>query len=290
MKYFGINICRKGDFCDMPFGTLKLYMQTKRQRMEKINIGIVDARSLLVSSDLLAFASWIVDEKIAVLTGAFHKLIPYLHRVAIDSGAVGGGPLYQPLTFWHDKKCTYSTAVYPSFFVLFGYFRQINLPDETADMDWALSQHGIELGKDIYDACLWDDDVPWWKTNCVGSSAVPNLGNVKMKDADFKKWFSGVLQTVVWLGTATPSYDSQAYRSGGRHNGKPKGKRKGKGAGGKGRTAASDNERRRWDKARSWNKVRSKDPGTLVQSPTGNVWWEPPQEESGHIKGQWLDY
>ena len=179
--------------------------------MEKINIGIVDARSLLVTSDLLAFSSWIVDENIAVLTGVFHKLIPYLHRVAIDSGAVGGGPLYQPLTFWHYKKRTYSTAVYPSFFVLFGYFRAITMPDEGADMDGAKKDWGIDLGEDIYNECLWSNDIPYWETNCVGSSAVPNLGNVKMKQADFRKWFSGVLQTVVWLGTATPSYDSVSY-------------------------------------------------------------------------------
>ena len=104
MQFLRSKIARSGDFSDMPFGTLKLYMKTQRQRMERINIGIFDARSDMVSSDVLAFASWIVEQKIVVLTGAFHKLIPYLHRIAIESGAVGGGPLYQPLSFWHHKK------------------------------------------------------------------------------------------------------------------------------------------------------------------------------------------
>ena len=298
VNYAGHKIYLQRDFCDMPFGRLELFLDTTRQRMKQINIGIVDARAIIDTCDVLKFSQWIIDKEIAVLTGAFHNLIPHLHQLAINAGAVGGGPLYQPLTFWNDKSCTYKTAVYPAFFVLFGYFRQLNLPDEITDMDWALSEHGIELGKDIYDACLWAHDVPWWKTNHVGSAAVPNLGNVKMKEADFKKWFSGVLQTVVWLGTATPSYDSQtnhscgsqARRSGGSHKGFHKGKKKGKGTGGKGRTVAKDYERRRWDKARSWNNVQSEDPGILLTSPTGNVWWEPPQEESGHVKGQWLDY
>ena len=56
----------------MPFGTLKLYLQTQRQRMERINIGIVDARYTMVSSDVTAFANWIVEQEVLVLVGAFH--------------------------------------------------------------------------------------------------------------------------------------------------------------------------------------------------------------------------
>jgi hypothetical protein len=52
--------------------------------------------------------------------------------------------------------------------------------------------------------------MPMWERNDFGSAFVQNLGHIKMKAPDWKRWFDGCFQTCLWLGTATPSKKSQA--------------------------------------------------------------------------------
>ena len=62
------------------------------------------------------------------------------------------------------------------------------------------------------------DSIPCWRWNDLGSAFVPNHGNAKMKPVDFERWFPHSFQTCVWLGTATPSHNSQQKAA----KGKPK--------------------------------------------------------------------
>ena len=72
-------------------------------------------------------------------------------------------------------------------------------------------------------------DFPTWTPNDEGSPFVPNLGAIKMKNIDWNKWIDNVFQTVLWLGTSTPSHNSQEKQK--KRKGKGWGKSWGKGWG-----------------------------------------------------------
>ena len=125
--------------------------------------------------------------------------------------------MYQPI------RSLGESFVHPSFWLFFGYYRQITVPatvTEISDTLW--------LGLDIWEDMLRLEDMPQWERNDVGSAFVANVGHIKMKPPDWNRWFNGCFQTCLWLGTATPSRSSQ-MKDRGKGKGKPKGKCKGKG-------------------------------------------------------------
>ena len=190
---------RKNRSRGIGFGTLKLLMDTTRQRHSSWKLGVADARYVDSESHVAALAEWIVKEKLPIVTGVFCDRPSLIGKLATWSGAVSSMPLYQQLE-WHDE-----VLVHPSYFFLFGQYRAISWPLESAE-----PPEDLPLGKDIWDGMIADARVPWWDHNVVVAPNAPNLGRVKMKPVDFAKWCPHTFQTCVWLGTATPSKNSQA--------------------------------------------------------------------------------
>ena len=53
---------------DVPLGTLRLGLNTKRQRLQSFKLGIFDAREVTSSHVIAAVADWVVEDRVAMLT------------------------------------------------------------------------------------------------------------------------------------------------------------------------------------------------------------------------------
>ena len=222
------QIRNRGDD-DIEFGTLELVMDNSRQRMGRIKIGIIDMRGMIVyNKDIAEMIRWLVLDRVALLTGYFPNSTDFLQKLAKGAKAIHWQPLCQGVRTWNRSSGDWWEVCPTTYFILFGYYRSITVPHAscvTFPRTWS-------IGQDLWDELIPMDELPSWTENHEGSVFVPNLGNIKMKDVDFSRWFQGSIQTCLWLGTATPRYKSQnRSREKGKGKGKDKGKGKGKGKG-----------------------------------------------------------
>ena len=222
------------------FGSLVLHLDSSRQRMEYIRVGLVDLRTRsgrsFNESDAEALVEWVVVDRVAVLTGFFGQAKNFVEKLAKDAGAIYKHPLYQGVQCRPWEYYAQATgAIYkpweyyalPTYFLLFGFHRAINLPD----LHTVVPDH-MAMGDDIMWEMISWEEIPAWPASDNGSAFAPNLGNIKMKPVDYNRWFSHAFQTCLWLGTSKPNNNSLAneqHRS--RGKGPRKGKHKGKGMG-----------------------------------------------------------
>jgi hypothetical protein len=213
------------------FGTLILDMAEDRQRMDRVKVGILDVRSgEITEEDLNALVSWIVTDKLDMLTGYFgnfEDMPVFVSDLGRRSNAISFMASYQAVEFWKQA------FVHPTFFMFYGFYREISAPEEpdvVPDSLW--------LGEDLWAEMIPLKCMPQWPHNDAGSPFVRNFGLIKMKKTDFGKWFDGCFQTCLWLGTATPGRGSRARQADkangkgkdwGKDKGNTKGKVKGKG-------------------------------------------------------------
>ena len=183
-------------------------------RMENIKIGIVDVRSRLFDSDVRALEEFIVQDRVAMLTGYFggDDDKGWLRHIATKCGAVGDGPLHQSMMKpWmsppgdYYRSCGWVERSPPTFFVLFGIYRSIKVPEKFTNPIPETMPND-----ELWHECVGHMDIPSWPLNDHGSAFVANLGNVKMKHVDFSRWCHHTMQTCIWLGTSMPSKSSQA--------------------------------------------------------------------------------
>ena len=197
----------------LQFGTLCLSMDLSRQRMATVTVGIIDVRRKMEAADVEALTQWVVLDRIAMLTG-FFGCCPDTHtfvaELAVRTRAVSLTPMYQAVK---PATAVAGRWLHPSFFLLYGFFRQITVPEE----DVAVVPQAVYLG-DIWDDMLPLSKRPQWNFNQQGSAFVHNLGNVKMKAPDWRRWFNYCFQTCLWLGTATPSKASQLKKGNSKGN------------------------------------------------------------------------
>ena len=207
------------------FGTLTLRMDQTRQRYEEIKIGIVDMRGR-VNSDWHAghLVEWIVSDRLAAVTGHFGENCELVAEIAERANAVHFEPLMQRIT-WQDPQLRHwRTLTFPNYWLFFGYYRTIAVAAKIEPLPESLA-----FAEDLWDETTLDCGFPTWTPNDEGSPFVPNLGAIKMKDIDWNKWVDNVFQQVLWLGTATPSHNSQEKQK--KRKGKGWGKSWGKGWG-----------------------------------------------------------
>jgi hypothetical protein len=227
------HIRSRGPDSGIFFGTLTLNMDVSRQRMTDVKVGIIDVgREPVYPRDADALVAWAVWSRIDMLTGFFgkHRSDFYVADLATRTHAISWAPLYQAIRSRGD------VLVHPSFYLFYGFYKAITVPEEPPEISDALS-----LGGDMWRDMVPLKYMPSWQKNDRGSAFVRHLGVIKMKQVDWKRWFDGCFQTVLWLGTSTPSIASQeAQRKRGETKGRGKGKggKKGQGKGtlkGKGR-------------------------------------------------------
>ena len=212
------------------FGTLRLTMDVSRQKMPKASVGIIDVRSEVSEEDIDVMAAWAVVDRIDMLTGFFGnnnmRFFDFVADLAGRTKAISWTPMYQAIRR-DDTTCW----VHPSFFLFFGTFLLMTVPEDVLEI-----AETLRLGEDLWDDMLPINSVPEWEANGMGSPLLAYMGHIRMKYPDWEKWFDGCFQTVLWIGTATPSKRSQQKHSAWRecrkqHRAHPTGKGKGKGKG-----------------------------------------------------------
>jgi hypothetical protein len=184
--------------------TVHFGMSTLRQRLEQINIGFLTVQGGLYEKEKQALVEWLVVSRIAILTGFFGDNKELVERLATDAGAIGFTPFYQNLWCKINRSRGWECLTHPSYFLLFGFYRAMQWPKQCSGLP-----KGFELGEDIRNEMTAVADIPEWPTNDTGNTNVPNLGNIKMKPIDWKRWCPHTFQTVLWLGTSIPSKRSQ---------------------------------------------------------------------------------
>ena len=156
----------------------------------------------------------------------------FVAHAAVAEGARGSSwtPMYQAIRWNSHTSGVYSyqvdtSWVHPSFFLLFGFYRAITVPEQVTAVAGSL-----ELGEDLWHEMLPLQSMPVWDHNDIGSPLLQNLGHIKMMKPNWERWFDGCFQTCVWMGTSTPSQNSQRkYAEQGKGECKGKGKRTWKG-------------------------------------------------------------
>ena len=209
------------------FGTLELKLDTSRQRMNNVQIGVLDVRREPNGNDASLLADWIIVDRVGLLTGHFGSYPGGIHTqfaqdLANQSKAVGFHAFCQHVT---DDECT-TAWFHPSFYMMYGCFHRIKIDGPTI----AALPKEFDLGADIWKEMIRWEETPRWDKREQGSAFVGPFGTIKMKCPDWKRWFNHCYQTVLWIGTSTPSISSQNRSRG---KGKDKGNAKGKGKGGK---------------------------------------------------------
>jgi len=211
----------------LQFGSIRLELNTIRQRLQTITIGIVDMIGTLQTHDVEWLVQWIVGGRIAALTGYFGANEAAVAEIAIGAGAVWSQSLCQGVI--HSRASQPFQGVhamaYPSYIMLFGYYNHIDVQDP-----FAIAPHGWDYGADILEDMVDFKHIPSWPMNDHGSGMVPHLGKVTTKKVAWERWMEHVLQLCVWIGTSAPSIYSQNrqhaqqgnYRSRGSHRGKGK--------------------------------------------------------------------
>ena len=218
-----------------------------RQWMKEMTIGIIDVKDVLSADDIESLVSWIVMDRVAILTGNFGKDQRMVRQIAMKANAIHDEALAQWITF-PSRSRGQEFWTHPTYFVCFGFHRGVCMP-----MPQELPP-GWQIGSDLFREMIHREDVPEWPENDMGSAYVPKLGLIKMKEIDFDRWCPFMIQTCLWAGTSTPSLKSQEAqmaRSRGK-SGKHKGHHKGKGnesGKGRGNTAVTGH----WWQGQWWN-------------------------------------
>ena len=187
-----------------------------------MKIGIIDLRHDISDEDVDALVTWVISHRLDMLTWSFgssDNFCDHFCQTVADLGARAHAISWTPLFQRIDRRG--ESWFYPSFFMFFGCYRAISVKDDEPDPE---VPDELQLGADICKEMIHYQNIPRWPRNREGSAFLNNLGHIKMKLPDWTRWFSGCFQTVLWLGTSTPSASSQKKA-------KEKSEEKGKGKG-----------------------------------------------------------
>ena len=184
------------------FGHVSLYLNTARQRMEQINIGVLFVHRAASKTDKERMTQWLVVKKIAILCGFYPKgenACNFASNLARDAGAIGWGPCAQEVDVKNNRSGGMVTKTHPSFIMCFGFFNRFWWPPSTAVPD------DFVMGADVLKELVPTQEVPQWEENYEGSTSVPQLGTIKQKAPNFQMWCRNSFQNCVWMGTSIPS-------------------------------------------------------------------------------------
>jgi hypothetical protein len=218
--------------------TLKLNLDHTRQNMKDIMIGIlhVSGQFGMLDAEIEELNEWIVLSEIAVLTGYFgHSKVNKLQvqKIAKATQAIHCEPVAQWIRVPVDQLgCagfSGSTAVadhnwtvavaHPTWYMFFGEYRQVTWVP-AAPVPW-----NFKIGYDLLREMVGEEDFPWWDDNQDARPEVRELGKITSKAVDFNRWCQGVIQTPVWIGSASQgrgakaTWDAQMRGKGGKAKG-----------------------------------------------------------------------
>ena len=103
--YSSWSVRSRGSDPSIKFGTLRLFMDNTRQRMPEVAVGILHVRGTTDYSDVEALAEWIVQDRIAMLTGFFGNAKDFVQDLAREAGAIHSMPSLQLLQWTPTAAC-----------------------------------------------------------------------------------------------------------------------------------------------------------------------------------------
>ena len=186
---------------DIELTTLELLLDVERQQRREMRIAYVNISAAVADYIVHDLEQYIVVNQLSMITGSFKGESFALGAALGRAGAVASIPSYQALLFQGRLQ----ERTHPSYFVFFGPYKDMTWPEEPSR-----PPEEIVLGEDIEDEMLPVSELPHWAHNKLGSSHLPHLGKIKMKQTDFAKWCRGTFETTLWIGQAAPSKKSQS--------------------------------------------------------------------------------
>ena len=111
------------------FGHVNLLLNTDRQRMAEINVGVLFVHRTPSITERSMLKQWVVDQRVAVLCGFFPKrdgVHKFASSLAEDAGAFGKAPCAQ-LVDVKTRSCGKETKTHPSYIICFGHCKRASL-------------------------------------------------------------------------------------------------------------------------------------------------------------------
>jgi len=202
--------------------------------LPSITIGVVDVRDGIGRTAVAALAKWILKDRVAFLTGWFGNHPAAVADLAKLAGAISTGPIAQVIV--ENGGWSRGPSFMPNYLLAFGPYNRYECPEDPAEFP----EDFPTMADDLWEVMVPLDQMPDWENSSLGNPSVPQLGKIVAKDPNFKRWRHNVFQTVLWIGTSTPSKNSQKRQSQkgkgrsrgkGKHKAEDKGNDKGKGKG-----------------------------------------------------------
>ena len=185
------------------FGFVRLVLDTTRQRLRVIKVGIIDVyEDDLSHNDPIwdSVASWLYNEEdpVDLLTGFFGKgNCTAVAKLARRTNAMLEYPLYQAVAL-NDEDMPGGDWVFPNYTIAYGHSRcdvcYLNCAPAMPDR--------VKMGSDITAHMETYEGVPRWRR--MKSREGIEWERFAMKKVDWRHWFTGCFQTVVWIGKSNP--------------------------------------------------------------------------------------
>ena len=140
------------------------------------------------------------------MTDHFSNKHTFVEKLASAANATSSQPLFTCMELDGPQS---RSSFHPTYIVPFGHFREIKCPSLSDRPPWEPGDRRWDLGADILADMECVRKLPSWRTNFFGSAKVAELGTIRMKNQDWKKWCPFMFQTCIWVGTATPGRGSQ---------------------------------------------------------------------------------
>jgi hypothetical protein len=192
-------------------------LNRSRQQMSNIRLGVVvvEKTGPWLSTHVDAIVAWIKKEEFAIVTGYFGANREAVQQIGERTNAILDGPLAQ--MFWVHIETPQSRtswggwhlACIPTYFIFYGTCRKVTIPRDSvlpSFASWHIECEGVPP-LDFEEDLVLESQLPSWKH--IEQAGGHHLGQIKMKPVDFLRWCPNVHQTAVWIGTATPSINSQ---------------------------------------------------------------------------------
>jgi hypothetical protein len=207
----------------LKFGILQLGLDARRCNCPSVKIGIIyiGKHDTIILDPVVLL---ILKERCLMVTGWFGKDRSVVEELALRTHAVMDRPICQCAYVVSpqsraDHEDPYSKdglmlAVMPVYFLMYGEFSKVHVPDQHDIPLWDDWKHACgSTGPDLPKYLIPYDDLPTWHYNWTGSPFVPFMGAVKVKKVDWSRWIGNCWQTYVWLGSSIPSTNRRNNRA-----------------------------------------------------------------------------
>ena len=231
----------EGQASEISFSAVAVALRARTHRMQLINIACIRMpHDTIVSTRTIEDIADTIDyQAIAAVTGYFGKNTAAVAAIGSKANAILDSPFFQPFLlgrYEDEDDSEKQLVIFPVYTIAFGFYSKCRIPDLNEALtapnfdDWAdvtASNRSRGTRRALHNEFLSDMlladiyKIPSWPFNDRGSSHVPHLGKITMKQIDWAQWIPGVFQLPLWMGQSLASArnrDRHAAKRFGRKN------------------------------------------------------------------------